>query len=173
MAQSTRVASAALSAGKAGRSAARKATSRAFSTVGASSVFKAGSLRSAPAARRGFGVRYASSFKVHFSPTLSCHRVCARPDSQRKGKRTTWNYAERGQASRRQRLVCVTNTPTYRPQVDYDKHVAERAEMGVVPKPLDPKQCAELCKLLQDPPKGELFCTPRVIPGLPPSLSPS
>ena len=90
-----------------------------------------------------------------------------------KGKRKTWNYAERGQVSRRQRLVCVTNTPTYRPQVDYDKHVAERAEMGVVPKPLDPKQCAELCKLLQDPPKGELFCTPRVMPCLPPSLSPS
>src|SRR5690606_29137420 len=37
----------------------------------------------------------------------------------------------------------------------YRKHVAERAEQGVVPKPLDPEQTAALVELLKNPPKGE------------------
>ncbi len=37
----------------------------------------------------------------------------------------------------------------------YRKHVAERAELGVVPKPLDAGQTAALVELLKHPPKGE------------------
>lgn len=37
----------------------------------------------------------------------------------------------------------------------YRKHVAERAELGVVPKPLDAEQTAALVELLKNPPKGE------------------
>jgi aconitate hydratase 2/2-methylisocitrate dehydratase len=37
----------------------------------------------------------------------------------------------------------------------YRKHVAERAQLGVVPKPLDPEQTAALVELLKSPPKGE------------------
>jgi aconitate hydratase 2/2-methylisocitrate dehydratase len=37
----------------------------------------------------------------------------------------------------------------------YRKHVAERAELGVVPKPLDAEQTAGLVELLKNPPKGE------------------
>jgi aconitate hydratase 2/2-methylisocitrate dehydratase len=38
---------------------------------------------------------------------------------------------------------------------DYNKHVEERAAEGVVPKPLDPAQCAEVVNLLKNPPAGE------------------
>ncbi len=37
----------------------------------------------------------------------------------------------------------------------YREHVAERAEMGIVPKPLDASQVADLIELLKSPPKGE------------------
>tara|TARA_R110002072_G_scaffold216658_2_gene374098 strand:+ start:5940 stop:8534 length:2595 start_codon:yes stop_codon:yes gene_type:complete len=37
----------------------------------------------------------------------------------------------------------------------YRKHVAERAELGIVPKPLDAAQVAELVELLKNPPAGE------------------
>ena len=37
----------------------------------------------------------------------------------------------------------------------YRKHVAERAALGVVPKPLDAEQTASLVELLKNPPKGE------------------
>ncbi|HTR00454.1 MAG TPA: bifunctional aconitate hydratase 2/2-methylisocitrate dehydratase [Candidatus Acidoferrum sp.] len=37
----------------------------------------------------------------------------------------------------------------------YRKHVAERAALGVVPKPLDAEQTAGLVELLKSPPKGE------------------
>ncbi len=37
----------------------------------------------------------------------------------------------------------------------YRKHVKERAELGVVPKPLDAEQTAALVELLKSPPKGE------------------
>jgi len=37
----------------------------------------------------------------------------------------------------------------------YRKHVAERAAMGVVPKPLDAEQTASLVDLLKNPPAGE------------------
>ncbi|PMG77895.1 bifunctional aconitate hydratase 2/2-methylisocitrate dehydratase [Shewanella sp. 10N.286.51.B7] len=37
----------------------------------------------------------------------------------------------------------------------YRKHVAERAAEGVVPKPLDAQQVAELVKLVETPPAGE------------------
>ncbi len=37
----------------------------------------------------------------------------------------------------------------------YREHVAERAEMGIVPKPLDANQVAELIELLKNPPKSE------------------
>ncbi len=39
--------------------------------------------------------------------------------------------------------------------VEYRKHVAERAELGIVPLPLDARQVAELVELLKDPPAGE------------------
>ncbi len=37
----------------------------------------------------------------------------------------------------------------------YRKHVAERAEMGIDPKPLSAEQVAELVELLKQPPAGE------------------
>ncbi len=37
----------------------------------------------------------------------------------------------------------------------YRKHVEERAELGIVPKPLNAQQTADLVKLLEKPPKGE------------------
>lgn len=37
----------------------------------------------------------------------------------------------------------------------YRKHVTERAEQGIVPKPLDAEQVAALVELLKSPPKGE------------------
>jgi len=37
----------------------------------------------------------------------------------------------------------------------YKKHVAERAEMGIVPIPLDADQTAALVELLKSPPSGE------------------
>ena len=37
----------------------------------------------------------------------------------------------------------------------YRKHVAERAELGTVPLPLNEKQVAELVELLKNPPAGE------------------
>lgn len=38
---------------------------------------------------------------------------------------------------------------------NYRQHVSERAEIGIVPKPLDPAQTAELIELLKNPPAGE------------------
>lgn len=38
---------------------------------------------------------------------------------------------------------------------EYRKHVVERAELGIVPLPLDARQVAELVELLKDPPAGE------------------
>ena len=38
---------------------------------------------------------------------------------------------------------------------NYRKHIAERAEIGIVPKPLDAAQTAELIELLKNPPAGE------------------
>lgn len=37
----------------------------------------------------------------------------------------------------------------------YRQHVAERAEQGIVPQPLDAQQTADLVELLKSPPKGE------------------
>lgn len=37
----------------------------------------------------------------------------------------------------------------------YRKHVDERAALGIIPKPLDPEQTAELVELLKNPPAGE------------------
>ncbi|GLP97453.1 bifunctional aconitate hydratase 2/2-methylisocitrate dehydratase [Paraferrimonas sedimenticola] len=37
----------------------------------------------------------------------------------------------------------------------YRTHVAERAELGIVPKPLDAQQVAELIELVKNPPAGE------------------
>ncbi len=37
----------------------------------------------------------------------------------------------------------------------YRKHVEERAAKGVVPKPLDAHQVAELVELVKNPPAGE------------------
>ena len=37
----------------------------------------------------------------------------------------------------------------------YRKHVAERASEGVVPKPLDAQQVAQLVELIKNPPAGE------------------
>ena len=37
----------------------------------------------------------------------------------------------------------------------YRKHVAERANEGVVPKPLDAEQAASLIELIKNPPQGE------------------
>ena len=56
-------------------------------------------------------------------------------------------------------------------QTEYDKHVAERAALGVVPAPINAKQCADLVKMLENPPKGEEdfllnLITHRVPPGV-------
>ena len=36
----------------------------------------------------------------------------------------------------------------------YRQHVAERAQLGIPPLPLDAKQTSELCELLKNPPTG-------------------
>ncbi len=38
---------------------------------------------------------------------------------------------------------------------EYREHVAERAELGIVPLPLDSRQVAALVELLKNPPAGE------------------
>ncbi len=53
----------------------------------------------------------------------------------------------------------------------YRKHVAERAESGIPPKPLSPEQVADLIELLKNPPAGEEetlvdLITNRVPPGV-------
>ncbi len=53
----------------------------------------------------------------------------------------------------------------------YRKHVAERAESGIPPKPLSPEQVADLVELLKNPPAGEEetlieLITHRVPPGV-------
>lgn len=53
----------------------------------------------------------------------------------------------------------------------YRKHVEERAAEGVVPKPLDEKQTADLVELLKNPPSGEEaflldLITHRIPPGV-------
>jgi aconitate hydratase 2/2-methylisocitrate dehydratase len=53
----------------------------------------------------------------------------------------------------------------------YRKHVAERAESGIPPKPLSPEQVADLVELLKNPPAGEEatlldLITTRVPPGV-------
>ena len=54
---------------------------------------------------------------------------------------------------------------------EYRAHVAERAELGIPPLPLNPEQVAGLVELLKSPPKGEdeflldMF-TQRVHPGV-------
>ncbi|MFT4629995.1 MAG: aconitate hydratase 2/2-methylisocitrate dehydratase, partial [Dinoroseobacter sp.] len=37
----------------------------------------------------------------------------------------------------------------------YRAHVAERAEIGIVPEPLNAEQTADLIELLKSPPAGE------------------
>jgi aconitate hydratase 2 / 2-methylisocitrate dehydratase len=56
----------------------------------------------------------------------------------------------------------------------YRKHVAERAELGIPPLPLDAKQTSELCELLKNPPAGEEetllhLLRDRISPGVDPS----
>lgn len=53
----------------------------------------------------------------------------------------------------------------------YDAHVAERASQGVVPRPLDAAQCAQVVELCKAPPAGEEdflldLLTNRVPPGV-------
>ena len=38
---------------------------------------------------------------------------------------------------------------------EYRKHVEERAAEGIVPKPLDAAQVADLVELIKNPPAGE------------------
>ena len=56
----------------------------------------------------------------------------------------------------------------------YRKHAAERAELGVLPLPLDVDQTKALCALLENPPAGEEdflkdLLSERVAPGVDPS----
>ncbi|MEH2401494.1 bifunctional aconitate hydratase 2/2-methylisocitrate dehydratase [Nostoc sp.] len=56
----------------------------------------------------------------------------------------------------------------------YRKHVAERAQLGIPPLPLDAKQTSELCELLKNPPKGQEeillhLLSDRVSPGVDPA----
>jgi aconitate hydratase 2/2-methylisocitrate dehydratase len=56
----------------------------------------------------------------------------------------------------------------------YLKHAAERQAQGVPPKPLDPEQVRELCKLLSKPPRGQEqvlldLISNRVSPGVDPA----
>jgi len=54
---------------------------------------------------------------------------------------------------------------------EYQQHVAERAELNIVPKPLSEQQVVELVKLLKNPPQGEEellldLLTTRIPPGV-------
>ena len=51
------------------------------------------------------------------------------------------------------RLAAVRHASSF--LTDYNKHVAERGAMGIVPNPLDPARTSALVKLLEDPPADE------------------
>jgi len=56
-------------------------------------------------------------------------------------------------------------------KVEYEKHVAERAQLGVVPLPMDAHRCAGLVEQLKEPPAGDEeflldLLTNRVPPGV-------
>jgi aconitate hydratase 2/2-methylisocitrate dehydratase len=56
----------------------------------------------------------------------------------------------------------------------YLKHEAERKELGIPPKPLDPEQTRELVKLLQKPPKGkEQFLLDLLVNRVSPGVDPA
>ena len=57
---------------------------------------------------------------------------------------------------------------------NYDKHAAERAQLGIPPLPLDATQTSQLCELLKNPPAGEgerllALLRDRVPPGVDPA----
>jgi aconitate hydratase 2/2-methylisocitrate dehydratase len=61
-----------------------------------------------------------------------------------------------------QRLLSYNSAPIFAPNQEkpamlqaYRDHVAERASLGIPPKPLSPEQAAQLVELLQSPPAGE------------------
>ena len=56
----------------------------------------------------------------------------------------------------------------------YFKHEEERAELGIPPLPLNPEQTAEVCRLLESPPRGSeenllRLLRERVSPGVDPA----
>ena len=51
------------------------------------------------------------------------------------------------------RLAAVRHASSF--LTDYNKHVAERGAMGIVPNALDPARTSALVKLLEDPPADE------------------
>jgi aconitate hydratase 2/2-methylisocitrate dehydratase len=67
-----------------------------------------------------------------------------------------------GPAVHFQRLLSYNSAPIFAPNQEkpamlqaYRDHVAERASLGIPPKPLSPEQAAQLVELLQSPPAGE------------------
>jgi aconitate hydratase 2/2-methylisocitrate dehydratase len=67
-----------------------------------------------------------------------------------------------GPAVHFQRLLSYNLAPIFAPNQEkpamlqaYRDHVAERASLGIPPKPLSPEQAAQLVELLQSPPAGE------------------
>jgi aconitate hydratase 2/2-methylisocitrate dehydratase len=67
-----------------------------------------------------------------------------------------------GRAVHFQRLLSYNSAPIFAPNQEkpamlqaYRDHVAERASLGIPPKPLSPEQAAQLVELLQSPPAGE------------------
>lgn len=86
---------------------------------------------------------HASTEKTHAN--ISSLRKCARP----------WTADPRDHVPRAERLQYVAASSLVQFKANYDKLVAERAAMGIVPKPLDAQQCADLVKLFEAPPAGE------------------
>ncbi len=70
-----------------------------------------------------------------------------------------WHISAAGVAVQRQKRLFESLTAVNQEEITlleaYRKHVAERAEQGIVPKPLSAAQVAELIDLLKTPPSGE------------------
>ena len=149
------------------------ANPRAFSTFAGRAHGTA--LGAAPAVRRAFGVRYASTFKVEprSAAAVLCRHHLVRALTWLCACVCWWaSWCGSVDCPDFSYLVCVLlclcRDGT---QTAYEKHVSERAALGVVPKPISAAQCSDLVKLLENPPKGEEefllnLLTHRVPPGV-------
>jgi hypothetical protein len=83
------------------------------------------------------------------------NKTHANVSSATKKSAQPWTAGPKSPVPRAERLRHVAISFLVQFKANYDKLVAERAAMGIVPKPLDAQQCADLVKLFEAPPAGE------------------